>query len=280
MSIRLMRFKDGREKAVTLSYDDGVRQDKRLVEIMDKYGIKGTFNISSAMIGKTGSASRAMSAEEVVDTYTKTGHEVAIHGHTHPYLESLDSGHCVFEVIENRRILENILGTIVKGSAYPFGTYNDEVVDILKKCGIKYARTVESTHKFNIPTDWLRMPATCHHNDEKLFELVDEFLNPKMIRKPLLFYLWGHSYEFDNDNNWDRIEKFCELIGGHEDIWYATNIEICEYVEAYNALEVSADGTIIHNPTLTDVWMYDDSVGGFKNGKTYCIKSGETIVIE
>ena len=278
--IRLMRFKDGKEKAVTFSYDDGVHQDKRLVQIMDKYGIKGTFNISSVKIGKTGSASRAMSTQEIVDTYTKAGHEVAIHGHTHPYLEALDSGHCVFEVIENRRVLESILGTIVKGCAYPFGTYSDEVVDILKKCGIKYSRTVESTHRFDVPTDWLRMPATCHHNDEKLFELADEFLNPKMIRKPLLFYLWGHSYEFDNDNNWDRIEKFCELIGGHEDVWYATNIEICEYVEAYKSLEVSADGTRIYNPTLTDVWMYDNSVGGFKNGKIYCIKSGETVVIE
>lgn len=280
MSMRLMRFKDGKEKAVTLSYDDGVHQDKRLVQIMDKYGIKGTFNISSNMIGKTGASSRAMSAEEIVDTYTKSGHEVAIHGHTHPYLETLDSGHCVFEVIENRRILENILGTIVKGCAYPFGTYSDEVVDILKKCGIKYARTVESTHRFDVPVDWLRMPATCHHNDEKLFELLDEFLNPKMIRKPLLFYLWGHSYEFDNDNNWDRIEKFCDMIGGHDDIWYATNIEICEYVEAYNSLEVSADGTMVYNPTMIDVWFYDDSVGGTYNGNVYCVKHGETIVIE
>lgn len=280
MSMRLMRFKDGREKALTLSYDDGVKQDKRLVEIMDKYGIKGTFNICSDMIDKKGSASRAMSAEEIRETYLSGGHEVAIHGHTHPYLEQLQSHHCTYEILENRRVLENVLGDIVRGCAYPFGTYSDEVVEILRQCGICYARTVEATHRFDVPTDWLRMPATCHHNDEELFNLLDKFLDCDVVRKSMLFYLWGHSYEFDTDNNWERIEEFCKKAGDRGDIWYATNIEIYDYVEAYNSLRVSVDGTRIYNPTRIDVWMYDDSIGGHMKGKTYCIKAGETIVIE
>ena len=281
MSMRFMRFKDGREKALTLSYDDGVDQDKRLVEILDKYGIKGTFNISSDMIGKTGAASHAMDAEDIVKTYKPGGHEIAIHGHTHPYLEELASNHAVYEVIENRRVLEKIWGGMVRGCAYPFGTYSDEVVEILKLCGIKYARTAAATHGFKMPEDWLRMPATCHHNDDKLFSLADEFLNhKKQIRKPWLFYLWGHSYEFDVDNNWDRIEKFCETVGKRDDIWYATNIEIYDYAEAYRSLQTSADGTMIYNPTRFDVWFYDDTVGGSYNGDVYCVKSGETITIK
>ena len=280
MSMRLIRFKDGKAKALTLSYDDGVKQDKRLIDIMNKYGIKGTFNVGSMVIGKKGSASSTLNEEEIREVYSNGGHEVAIHGHTHPYLEQLQPGQCVFEVIENRRVLENILGSVVRGCAYPFGTYNDEVVEILKQCGICYSRTVEATHRFDIPADWLRMPATCHHNDEKLFELLDEFLNPKVIRKSMLFYLWGHSYEFDNDNNWERIEEFAKKAGNRDDVWYATNIEIYDYVMAYNSLQISADGTIIHNPTATDVWMYDDSIGGHMNGKVYEIKAGETITIK
>ena len=116
---------------------------------------------------------------------------------------------------------------------------------------------------------------------EKLFDLADEFLNPKkQIRKPWLFYLWGHSYEFDVDNNWDRIEKFCETVGNRDDIWYATNIEIYDYAEAYRSLQTAADGTMIYNPTRTDVWFYDDTVGGSYNGDVYCVKSGETITIK
>ncbi len=279
MSMRFMRFPGGREKALTLSYDDGIESDKKLVEIMDKYGIKGTFNISSVMIGRTGAADFAMSAEDIVKTYTPGGHEVAIHGHTHPYLEELSANNCMYEICENRKVLEEIMGTIIRGCAYPFGTYSDSVVEILKMCGIKYARTVESTKKFDIPTDWLRMPATCHHNNEKLFELADKFNSMNDIRKPQLFYLWGHSYEFNDDNNWDRIEKFCSLMGNREDTWYATNIEIYDYVEAYRSLLVSCDGRRIYNPTLIDVWMSDDVETGFMGRQTYCIKSGETLVL-
>jgi len=47
MSKLFVRFPGFRDKAVTLSYDDGVRQDKRLISIMQKYGLKGTFNINS-----------------------------------------------------------------------------------------------------------------------------------------------------------------------------------------------------------------------------------------
>ena len=55
-------------------------------------------------------------------------------------------------------------------------------------------------------------------------------------RRANLFYLWGHSYEFDNNNNWDHIEKICEKLANRDDIWYATNMEIYEYVTAYNSL--------------------------------------------
>lgn len=45
--------------------------------------------------------------------------------------------------------------------------------------------------------------------------------------------MWGHSYEFENNNNWDILKNFCKTAGGREDIWYATNIEICDYISAF-----------------------------------------------
>ena len=120
---------------------------------------------------------------------------------------------------------------------------------------------------------------TAHHDNPNLMKWADEFLaedgNHKVIarRYPRLFYLWGHSYEFDNNGNWDRIEAFAEKMGGRDDIWYATNIEIFEYTEAYERLVCSADGTRIYNPTVIEVFLHID-------GKEYSVKPGQTLRIE
>ena len=102
-------------------------------------------------------------------------------------------------------------------------------------------------------------------------ELIKTFIEtPHRHGNSEMFYLWGHSYEFDNNDNWDIIEKFAEYAGGHEHIWYATNIEIYDYVNAYKRLQTSFDKKIIHNPSSFDIWV------DIKN-EVYCIKSGETL---
>ena len=82
--------------------------------------------------------------------------------------------------------------------------------------------------------------------------------------------MWGHSFEFKD--KWELLDELCEKLGGHEDIWYATNMEIYDYVTAYNSLVFSADGTIIYNPTLIKLWFDID-------GKAYSINPGETLNI-
>ena len=44
-----MRFPEERAKALTLSYDDHSEQDIRFIEILNRNGIKGTFNISTGL---------------------------------------------------------------------------------------------------------------------------------------------------------------------------------------------------------------------------------------
>ena len=73
--------------------------------------------------------------------------------------------------------------------------------------------------------------------------------------KPRLFYLWGHSYEFDNDNNWSVIEEFAQRAGERRDIWFATNGEIYRYVKAFERLRFSADLDYVDNPSATDVYI-------------------------
>ena len=279
MAEYFMRFPGGVSKALTLSYDDGVEQDIRLIEIMQKHGIKGTFNLNSGSYSPEGTVflegqiHRRLSKSQAQAVYKNSGMEVAVHGLTHPFLEQLPANLCTYEVLQDRINLEADYGCIVRGMAYPFGTYNDAVVESLQQCGILYSRTVESTEQFEVPTDWLRMPATCHHLNPKLMALAQSFVETKATRSPKLFYLWGHSYEFERDNNWQLIEDFCAYMGNRKEIWYATNIEIREYVEAYQRLVFSTDSSVVYNPSAIDVYFS-------WNWVVHCVKAGKQLRIQ
>ncbi|MBQ9773735.1 MAG: polysaccharide deacetylase family protein [Clostridia bacterium] len=272
-----MRFPQGLAKALTLSYDDAVTEDVRLIEIMQKHGLKGTFNINSSQYVPKGYVDpnkkwgHRMEKDFVTRLYTDADMEIAIHGYTHPHLESLPIAQVSYEIVRDRATLEEQFGRIVRGGAYPFGTYNDETVQALHDAGIVYCRTTKSTETFDIPTDWLRLPATCHHKNARLPELTQQFITaaPQSGDNAMLFYLWGHSYEFERDNNWEIIETFAAEIGDRDDIWYATNIEIYDYVQAFYALRFSMDMKRVHNPTATDVWFT-------RRDNLYCVKAGET----
>lgn len=276
MGFLSMRFPGGKAKALTLSYDDAVQQDVRLMSILNKHGLKCTFNINTGLFAEEGheypkgQIHRRMSEKEAVSLYKDSGHEVAIHGLTHPFLEQLPSNLVIKEIMEDRKNIERLFGVITRGMAYPFGTFNDEVVSILKSCGVAYARTVHSTESFQIPTDWLRLPATCHHNNHKLPELTDKFVNEKPFGSPWLFYLWGHSYEFEAEKNWEVIENFAQKVGNRDDIWYATNIEIYDYIQAYNQLIFSVDESMVYNPSAYVVYFVF-------NRQAYTIQPGETL---
>ncbi len=270
------RFPGGKRKALTLSYDDGVEQDVRLIDILDRHGVRCTFNLNSGCwapegtLYPAGTIHRRMTAAQAAQVYANPNHEVAAHCLNHNSLTEVNPAQVAHEVLADRENLEAMFGGIVRGLAYPFGTYSDTVVDALKATGTAYARTVVSTNNFNIPLDWLRLHPTCHHNAPNLMQLCDQFLEDGAYFRSLLFYLWGHSYEFEANDNWEVIEAFCEKMGGREDVWYATNIEIVDYVNACRSILSSADGRTLMNPTVIDVWC--DAFG-----KTYCIKAGETV---
>lgn len=278
MSRIKLLYPSGRCKALTLSYDDGVQSDVRLIQIMKENGLKGTFNLNSDLFAPEGTvypagqAQRRMSYREALECFRDSGMEIAVHGADHPFWDRLPANVCVRDIIRDREQLEEMFGCIVRGAAYPFGTNSDMTCEALRLCGIQYCRTVVSTGQFAIPTDWLRMPATCHHNDPRLMDLARAFVEAKRFYDPPLFYLWGHSYEFDAMNNWHVIEEFAQYVGNRDDIWYATNIEIYDYVHAFQSLQFSASGCRVYNPTLIDVWFTEKD-------KPYVVKSGETVIL-
>ncbi|MDP4133168.1 MAG: polysaccharide deacetylase family protein [Bacillota bacterium] len=227
---------NGKFKAVTFSYDDGVTQDIRLIDLFNKYGLKATFNINSGCLGKTGELVRETyrvnhtknDPEDVAKIYS--GHEIAAHTLTHPSLPSLSDEDVINQVEKDRLALSELAGYEVVGMAYPGGGVNhdDRVVRLVREhTKIKYARTIISNHSFDIQEDLLRFKPTVYHNGEwdKMFELGEQFVKLKED-KPQILYVWGHAYEFDINDTWDRMEEFCKLVSGHDDIFYGTNKEI------------------------------------------------------
>lgn len=180
---------------MTMSYDDGMIFDKRLIEIFNRYGIKGTFNLNSGLYD---ASDDKLPKEEIVGLYE--GHEVATHTSTHP---------------------------------------------------------------------------TCHHNAPDLLKKGQWLLDFQKWQYLKLMYVWGHSYEFDRDNNWEVIEDFCRLMGGHDDIWYATNIEIIDYMNVLNRLQFSAKCDMVWNPSAQSAWLQDENGNPFEISGGTCRKIPE-----
>jgi peptidoglycan/xylan/chitin deacetylase (PgdA/CDA1 family) len=239
-------YPEGKKKALTFSYDDGVVEDRQLVNIFNKYKVKGTFHINAGLLDK----GNRISAGEVAELYK--GHEVSCHSLTHPYLETLSKESVITEILEDRRILEALAGYPVVGLSFPYGTYDSQLLDILKSLGIVYSRTVKATGSFSPPDNFLKWHPTCHHSHD-IMEKAEAF--KKAYRSLALFYVWGHSYEFERNHNWDLIEDFCAEVSGDDTVWYATNIEIYEYLAALKQVRFSVDRKLVKNLSSDTVWF-------------------------
>lgn len=244
-------FPGGKHKALTMSYDDGRIEDRKLVEIFNKYGIKGTFNLNSMISGN-----ERIDISEIAELYK--GHEVACHTAKHPTIGRCPDEQNLIQVLENRRQLERAVGYTVRGLAYPNGSVNRRITKMLPFAGICYGRTVNSTLEFAMPDDYMMWNPTAHHNNPHLTELGEKFKSLYKTQYLYLMYVWGHSYEFTDRDNWDVIERFCEQMGGCDDIWYATNIEIYDYMKSASDIRVSVDGDFVFNPTAYDIWIEAD----------------------
>ena len=254
-------FPYGKYKALTLSYDDGTVNDLRLISIFRKYGLKATFNLNSGLCGTDGSRIDSNRWKEVYE-----GFEVASHTVTHPTLTRCPSSRVAEEILEDRKYIENIVGYPVRGFAYPNGSYSKEIIGLLPSLGISYARIVGNTDAFELPDDYYQWKATCHHN-HRLLENAKTFIEFKKPWYLKLMYVWGHSFEFPQDDNWSLMEEFAKMVGEREDIWYATNIEIVDYMESSKRLIYTADCSKVFNPSAMDVWITVDDV-------PLCLKGG------
>lgn len=229
-------WSEGKNKAITFSYDDGITQDIRLIELLNKYGLKCTFNLNSELLAKKGILMRnnqRISHYKIYPDdvkYVYEGHEIAAHTLTHPNLTGCETEEVIRQVEKDRLNLSELAGYEVVGMAYPCGGVNndDRVAGIIKEnTGIKYSRTITSNDSFDIQDNLLRFDPTVYHlNFDKMMELGKKFVELK-TETPKVFYIWGHSYEMDYaPDNWIKLEEFFKLISNKDDIYYGTNKEV------------------------------------------------------
>jgi peptidoglycan/xylan/chitin deacetylase (PgdA/CDA1 family) len=270
-----MLFPQGKSKALILSFDDGQVADKHLVKLMNEYGLVGTFHLNSNKLG----TKDYLTKEEVKSLYK--GHEVSGHTANHPGLTTLSKIDVIYEVVEDRKELERLMGYPVRGMSYPFGNTNDFVIEAITGLGIEYARTVDDTYNFGMPTDFLKWQPTIHlfgktnyipndtANDSRelaqFYQLTADFLKANSLA---LFYVWGHSWEYEEPGNkWAEVEKFFKMISQNPEIYYTTQIGLVDYIDAFKNLKFSVNKEMVTNLSSIDVFVKI-------NGKVFTIEAG------
>ena len=227
-------------KFITFSFDDGTVQDRETVRLLNKYGIRGTFNLNSGLFGNVHSIPRynkmvdhtELTAEEAKELYA--GHEIAVHTRTHPMLQYISEYERLKEINGDKECLEAVFGGTITGMAYPGGApnYDESVLKTVREhTDLKYARTILETKDFAPPEDFLEWHPTCHARDEQIFELADRF-DALSADTEAIFYIWGHSFDLDGLDLWEHFEKLLERVSSMENVTIAPNREVYEYFKA------------------------------------------------
>lgn len=242
------------EKLFTLSFDDGTEQDIRLIGLMEKYGIKGTFNISSGIFGRKTYIKRVgnggktaletdplhpelyvnhyiLSEKDALRVYSSPNVEVASHGTHHLVQSDLTKIQAEEEITRDFRRLSELFGCRIFGHAFPKDTFNGNVIDALRQNGALYARRVsrERPESFSFDRSSLILMPTCRHCDPFADELLNEFISAPAGRDDMVFVMWGHSYELDYGTSlacWEHIERMFQALSRTKDISFVTNREL------------------------------------------------------
>lgn len=239
------------KKYFTLSFDDGLEQDKRVIRLMRQYGLKGTFNLNAGLLGVCGEVKgigtfsfsdcpegvkhrwpfsyvqhNRIPQDELRQVYE--GMEIATHGFRHEALGRIGDSEMRASVDRDKAALEEIFGVPIMGHAYAQGSVSPAAQAYLKKRGYRYARAVFPSGGYAFPEDPLNFRPSASLIQKDAMKLVERFQRAEAGDRDLLLYLWAHSYEMDyNRGNagWDALERLFEAIAGRGDIVYCTNSE-------------------------------------------------------
>lgn len=274
MKIKYKKYYPGfKLKALTFSLDDGTFQDKEMLNMFNRFNLKATFNINSKKMDHNGDFTMEnwlkcykIKGEDI--KYIYQGHEVAAHSSTHTDFSDCSDETLEYEIDQDVKTLSELVGYKVVGFAYPYGIYNDKIIDRLKKNGIIYARSVKSDLTFNIPKNWYTFGGTCNISIDKLPTLVKRWnnLSPKQMK---LFYIWGHSYELDMYHQHEKVFDLLSKLANKEDVYYGTNKDIFSYLAGFKKLRYNSNKNCLINNSDVDLYIE------YNNQKVVINKRGE-----
>lgn len=260
-------FPGGKRGAVTLSFDDGAKEDERVIKLLNKYGLKGTFHLNGIWLKDADETERARLRKMY------GGHEVACHTFSHGFPSLMPRASFTEEILRDRAVLEEIFGYPVVGMSYPFGEWNEDVVSAMRASGILYSRTVKSTMAHAFPENFLAWDPSCRHTDAlEVWGKVYPKFGTEWSKG--VFLAWAHSFEMKTEDDWAKFETTLAEISGKEDVWYATMIELYNYVTAQKNLQISLDERIFYNPSAIDVWVERDK------HEIIHVPAGKTVVVK
>lgn len=201
-------------KIFLLSFDDGTIWDKRFVELLNKYGMKATFNLNSELEDfvwhyEDRCPIQRQRLAETVEQYR--GHEIASHTLTHPWLNSLTPPQLAREVGEDCEALKEIFGLSEIGFGVPFTACDEREIRIIRKF-VKYIRLSAFSDSFSLPGDPYHIPIHGLYNNADIREKIARFAECDLPEA--LFVMAGHSYEFEVLDYWEYIEELLKFIQG------------------------------------------------------------------
>ncbi len=254
-------YPNGKWKAFNITYDDGVMQDLRFVELMNRYGLKGTFNLNSELMKirfawthPNGMEVKRLDADTVRWLYR--GHEIASHTRTHPYMHDLSEEEVLDQLGRDKHDLEEMLGVEVAGFAVPFDYYSPMIADCARRCGFEYARMSEFSLRYTPCQDYWFWQTGFYHIEPGLMGFVDGFLDTE--EELAVCQIVGHSYDLDAEELWGAVEEILRKVSQDNSVWSCTNLELVRYLKAMDKAEI--DGDVIHNPSDLELWFEVDGM--------------------
>lgn len=254
-------YPGGKAKAFNFSYDDGVMQDVRFVRLLNKYGLKGTFNLNSGLLKQEftwthacGLPVKRLSEDAVKDLYD--GHEVACHTYSHPYMDQYSETDVLREIGADRFFLERLFGREVAGYATPFYYFSDLIASCVWQCGLEYARISETDLSFAPRKDYYHWKGGLFHEDPGMEDYVEHFLTTE--EELAICQIVGHTYDLDVYDMWDQIETICRKISACDDIWPATHLELVRYLRNMEMAQILPEKVV--NTSEAELWFEIDGV--------------------
>lgn len=199
-------------KIFLLSFDDGTIWDGRFVELLNRVGMKATFNLNSGLEDFVWYYEDRFPIyrQRLADTVEQyRGHEVASHTLTHPWLNTLTPPQISREVGADCAALKETFGMKEIGFGVPFTACGEREISIIRKF-VRYIRLSAFDHSFAPPPDPYHIPIHGLYNDPDIREKIARFAESDLTVS--LFVLAGHSYEFEVLGHWGYIEELLQYI--------------------------------------------------------------------